>query len=166
MRKASQWVLLGALGFALSVACSSSEGDDDDNDSSSSNGNGSDSGSTSVEDWPTEYEAGPEGGGLAVLTDEEVDAMQNAACTGWSAEPESLPALLMILVDTSLSMDSNAPNSRETKWEITAAALHEAIDSLPESMPLGLMFYPNRGLYQESSPQEIEALMKVPDLIL
>ena len=162
MRKASHWVLLGVLGFALSVACSSSEGDDDD---SSSNNNGSDSGTTAVDDWPTDYEAGPEGGGLAVLTDEEVDAMQNAACTGWSAEPESLPALLMILVDTSLSMDSNAPNSRETKWEITAAALHEAIDSLPESMPLGLMFYPNRGLYQESSPQEIEACVDVSSLV-
>ncbi len=164
MRKASHWVLLGVLGFALSVACSSSE-DDDDDGSGSGSGTGGGTGSTSVEDWPTDFEPGDEGGGLAVLTDAEVDAMQNAACTGWSAEPESLPALLMLLVDTSLSMDSNAPNSNRTKWEITAEALHEAIDSMPDAVPLGLMFYPNRGLYQESSPQEIEACVDVSSLV-
>jgi hypothetical protein len=162
----------GALGLALTVSCGSS--DDGGSDGTGSGGNGSGGSSSSggssagsgvVEDWPTEQPPGPEGGGLTELTDAEVAALDSAACAGWSAEPEAMPATLMLLVDTSQSMDSDAPNSNQSKWSITAAALHDAIDSLPASVPVGLMFYPNRGLYQENGPQDIPACIDVSSLI-
>ena len=105
-------------------------------------------------------------GGFVEKTDAEVDALENAACTGWTAEPESIPALLMIVVDTSRSMDYPASQTvQETKWAVTAAALDEAIDSIPASTPVGLMFYPNSGIYTASTPAEITQCVDVSSLV-
>ncbi len=104
-------------------------------------------------------------GGFIEKSDQEVDELENAACTGWSAEPESIPALLMMVIDTSASMDSNAPDSQASKWSITAQALNEAIAAIPESTPLGLMFYPNEGLYRATTPAEITQCVDVSSLV-
>ena len=158
----------GMVGLAFMVACGSSDDEGDDGGSGGSgagNGGGVGADTGIPEEWPTTENVDPGEGGVVSLTDDQVDQIEADGCTGWEAEPESVPALLMILVDTSLSMDSAAPNSRESKWSITAAALNEAIDAMPPSTPLGLMFYPNRGIYSESTPQDLTACVDVSSLI-
>lgn len=75
------------------------------------------------------------------------------ACATSTDEATALPAVLQLVVDTSGSMDwppGWAPTSPDeskppgkTKWEITRAALIEAVRALPDDMALGCNFYPN-----------------------
>ncbi len=106
-------------------------------------------------------------GGIVVLSEEQVGTINEAACAGWSAEPEGgEPAVLQFVVDTSLSM-SLAPGDTggfgmqggggPTKWEITRDALLDAIAELPDSLPVGLFFYPNRNNDFSSEPLPLEA---------
>lgn len=88
--------------------------------------------------------SGTHNGGLVPLTPQEIENIENAACTGWSAEGENLPAVLQLVVDVSGSMDDDAPGSNRSKWEVTRAALSEAIDTLPASVSAGVLYYPNR----------------------
>jgi hypothetical protein len=64
-------------------------------------------------------------------------------CVGNSAEPEANPAIIQILLDTSLSMQWAAPGSDLTKLEDTRAALKAVLETLPPTTAIGLSNYPN-----------------------
>jgi hypothetical protein len=120
-------------------------------------------------------------GGLVDLTPEEVGSLGDASCAGWAAEPEGGdPAVLEFVVDTSLSM-SLAPGQDSgggfgqpgggpgggqggpTKWQITRDALVEAIGELPDTMPVGLFFYPNRANENSETPLPLESCVNTEE---
>jgi hypothetical protein len=72
-----------------------------------------------------------------------VGDLRDAACAGWSSEPELLPAVLFLVVDVSGSMESQAPGGGGSKWAITRDALLQAMDALPPSTAVGVIYYPN-----------------------
>ncbi|OQX70315.1 MAG: hypothetical protein B6A08_00350 [Sorangiineae bacterium NIC37A_2] len=84
-------------------------------------------------------------GGKVDLTPEDLEAIENAECTGWQGEGESIPAILELVVDVSRSMLDPAPGAGRgtSKWDVTRDALKNAIDSLPNSIAVGLLLYPN-----------------------
>ncbi|HVZ35994.1 MAG TPA: vWA domain-containing protein, partial [Polyangiaceae bacterium] len=64
-------------------------------------------------------------------------------CVGEEAGTELAPAVVELLIDTSLSMDENAPGSRRSKWEETRDAMLSAIALMPATTAIGVVFYPN-----------------------
>jgi len=64
-------------------------------------------------------------------------------CVGNSAEPEANPAIIQILLDTSLSMQWSAVGSSLTKLEDTREALQAVLETLPPTSAIGLSNYPN-----------------------
>ena len=65
-------------------------------------------------------------------------------CAGESAGAEVAPAVVQLLVDTSGSMEEDAPGpTRGSKWTVTRGAVLDAIDGMPADTALGLIFYPN-----------------------
>jgi hypothetical protein len=106
-------------------------------------------------------------GGVIELTDDQVDDLNGAACAGWSAEPETQPAVLQLVVDTSLSMDE-PPNGRggrnePTKWDITREALQEVLSTLPEELAIGLFFYPNMSTEGSDDPRPVSACVNLDE---
>ncbi len=100
-------------------------------------------------------EATVQDGGTVDLTGEQVAEIQDAECTGLSAEAEKLPPVLQFVVDVSLSMNEPADRSIEpsqnfndmnpgyvTKWHVTRDALLETVEGLPDDMAVGLQLYP------------------------
>jgi hypothetical protein len=68
----------------------------------------------------------------------------NSACVGETAGAEVSPTVLQLIVDTSGSMDDDAPGRvRGSKWEATRSALLSAIDKMPASAAVGVVFYPD-----------------------
>ena len=65
------------------------------------------------------------------------------ACAGQSAGAESAPSVLQLIVDTSGSMNQDAPGARGSKWTVTRRAVLDAINGMPADTSLGLTFYPN-----------------------
>jgi hypothetical protein len=116
--------------------------------------------------------AGPKSGGIVMLTPDQVAAINNNACDGWAVEPETKPAVLEFVVDTSLSMNEvpgavsqpgrpGAPGSPSatgpTKWQATRDALKAVIATLPDSIAVGLLFYPNMANQARSRPASAES---------
>ena len=64
-------------------------------------------------------------------------------CVGQTAGTEAVPAVLQLVVDTSGSMDRDAPGTRDTKWQVTRDALLGAIEEMPGNTSLGVVFYPD-----------------------
>ena len=64
------------------------------------------------------------------------------ACAGQTAGTEVAPSVLQLLVDTSGSMNQDAPG-RGSKWVQTRRALLSAIDGMPGDTAVGVVFYPN-----------------------
>jgi hypothetical protein len=83
------------------------------------------------------------------LTPTEVDNIEASACNAWVIEPEASPSKLELVIDVSSSMNSAAPGTNRSKWEVTREALIEAVPGLatggglPSNTAVGLMFYPN-----------------------
>lgn len=111
--------------------------------------------------------SGQKMGGTLTLTPDQVAAINNNACQGWSAEPESKPAVLEFVVDTSLSMNevpgaTNQPGqpgrpgmpaaTGPTKWQSTRDALKSVIQTLPDTIAAGLLFYPNMANQARTQP--------------
>jgi hypothetical protein len=67
----------------------------------------------------------------------------NQACVGQEAGTERSPAILELLVDTSTSMDEDAPGSDRSKWIETRRVLLDGIDSMPNTTSVGVVFYPD-----------------------
>jgi hypothetical protein len=64
-------------------------------------------------------------------------------CVGEEAGTELAPAVVELLVDTSLSMDETAPGSRRSKWDETRDAMLNAIALMPATTAVGVVFYPD-----------------------
>lgn len=64
-------------------------------------------------------------------------------CAGQNAGAESAPSVLQLLVDTSGSMDEDAPGARGSKWTVTRSAVLDAVSGMPEDTAVGVIFYPN-----------------------
>ena len=64
------------------------------------------------------------------------------ACAGQTAGTEVAPSVLQFLVDTSGSMNQDAPG-RGSKWVQTRRALLGALDGMPGDTAVGVVFYPN-----------------------
>lgn len=65
------------------------------------------------------------------------------SCVGETAGAESAPAVLQLVVDTSGSMDQDAPGTRGSKWTVTRDALLGAINGMPGETAVGVVFYPD-----------------------
>lgn len=104
----------------------------------------------------------PHDGGSIVLTPDQIEDIENAACTGWAGEGENLPAVLQLVVDVSASMNEEAPGSRQSKWEVTRDALRDALEALPGSAAVGVLYYPNlRQVELATEPRPIDACVNV-----
>jgi hypothetical protein len=85
----------------------------------------------------------PGGPDFGTGSEEEDPNTPNASCVGQTAGTEAVPAILQLVVDTSGSMDNDAPGTRDTKWQVTRDALLGAIDEMPGNTSLGVVFYPD-----------------------
>jgi hypothetical protein len=152
--------------LALGLACSSTK--EGSNVSPGAAGAGGNAGSVSLVvgngDSGGASGSGAKMGGVVTLTPAQVTAIANNACDGWSVEPESKPAVLEFVVDTSLSMNEvpgattqpgrpGAPAaSGPTKWQSTRDALKAVISTLPDTIAAGLLFFPNMANQARSQP--------------
>jgi hypothetical protein len=92
-----------------------------------------------------------DGAGSGAIFDGDDGAGPNASgglsssdvCVGREAGTELAPAIVELLVDTSLSMDERAPGSNRSKWVETRRVTLEAIDLMPGTTSVGVVFYPD-----------------------
>jgi hypothetical protein len=83
-----------------------------------------------------------QGSALTPGTSDDPDGFE--ACAGQTAGAEVAPTVLQLIVDTSGSMDQDAPGpTRGSKWEATRRALLDAIDQMPPATAVGVLFYPD-----------------------
>jgi hypothetical protein len=66
------------------------------------------------------------------------------ACKGIAQGTEPKPVVLQMIVDVSASMLLAPANSTDTKWNITRNALVGAMGSLPQTVWIGVQFFPNK----------------------
>lgn len=105
-------------------------------------------------------------GGTVPLTPEQVEEIEGGACAGWKTEGEALPAVLMLVVDVSGSMEKAAPGSpNRSKWDITQEALADAIDTLGAQTAVGVLYYPNQGTRQSETPRDVSECVNVEALV-
>ena len=80
------------------------------------------------------------------------------ACAGWAEEPEAEASVVEFMIDVSGSMTkTTASTGTLSKWTVTQTALHDAIDGLPSSLPVGLTFFPNMRLNASNTTRDISA---------
>ncbi len=104
-------------------------------------------------------------GGAKAVTEADVDAMRNASCTGWAAEPEPMGSSLFFVVDASSSMDATANGTgSQSKWVVTRDALIDTVNNLPDASAVGLLGYPNKVV--DGVPGGHERCVNVDELIL
>ncbi len=118
-----------AAAFLLAGACSSDDSDGESNQPGGAPVLGGDGNGTIFDG----SQGGPSSDGF--------DSSQ--ACVGQAAGTELAPAILELLVDTSLSMDQEAPGSNRSKWIETRRVLLEGIDLMPSTTSVGVVFYPD-----------------------
>ncbi len=81
-------------------------------------------------------------GGVTVIT-------PGSECASSSGTADAVPAVVQMVVDISGSMNwapgtmSNPRRGEDSKWDITSAALKEAVAKLPANIAVGVNFYPN-----------------------
>jgi len=103
-------------------------------------------------------------GGLVTLAAGSAADIRANACVEWRSNPDPLPAVLMMVVDVSASM--NDPVSAETsKWGVTRIALTEAIATMPGATLVGMLLYPNRQTSASEEPRPIAACVNVAGLV-
>ncbi|MET0791057.1 MAG: hypothetical protein ABW061_06005, partial [Polyangiaceae bacterium] len=92
-------------------------------------------------------------------------SITNAACAAWTGQGENLPAVLELVIDTSLSMDDPAPGSMSSKWVVMRQALTAAIAGLPASVSLGALYYPNENARSSSAAQDVTACVNTRAMV-
>lgn len=155
----SKLVPVGASLIALSIlgACGS-KSDDDNGGGSGGRINIGVGGGVSLPGGGSGAGTGKLDGGQIPLTPQQVTTIKTQACAGESVEGEALPSILELVIDTSSSMRDTAPGTNQSKWEVTRAALLDAIvgsttgGGLPASTAVGLIFYPNKMATINTSP--------------
>jgi len=154
-----KYVPLGLCLAALGASCGSDDGTE--NGSSGGNAGSSSGGSSNLDGSAASAATGATGSAASG----NVDELRDAACAGWSAEPENLPAVLMLVVDVSGSMSRDAPGSTQSKWQITRDALQEAINALPGTTAVGVLYYPNQDTTASTTPRPVEACVNVSAMV-
>ncbi|HET9930757.1 MAG TPA: hypothetical protein VFQ35_08725, partial [Polyangiaceae bacterium] len=151
----------------MSSACGLSGGDDSGNASGGNNPIGFGGASSSSSGGSTSSSSG---GGVSVGTGGgsgvSITDLESRACAGTKIEPESLPAVMQIVLDTSLSMNSTTPATNgQSKWTVTRAALEETIDNLPANVAVGLLYFPNKDTSAGTTPRDVSACVNVDALV-
>ncbi len=97
---------------------------------------------------------------------ETADTIRGKSCAGWSSEPELLPTVLELVVDTSYSMTfrTDSTNGR-TKWDITQEALYNAVGELPATAAVGVLYYPGQETEEGMEPRDVTACVNTRGLI-
>lgn len=77
-------------------------------------------------------------GGVSTIT-------RDAACADGTGTADAIPAVVEMVIDISGSMRERPGGGRRgmTKWQITSAALKDAVAKLPASIAVGVNFFPN-----------------------
>jgi hypothetical protein len=104
-------------------------------------------------------------GGKVELTPAQVDAIAGSACAAWSGEGRNLPAVLQLVVDVSGSMEDDAPGGGGSKWAVTKAALTDAITALPDSVSVGVLYYPNKDTGSSTTPLDVSQCVNVDEMV-
>lgn len=137
-RRSFALVLPAAFSALLAISCGGSDG------SSVDGGNGNGTGNNGSDGGPDLGNVG-NGGGLSgpVMT-----VTPGSECAKGSAAANAIPAVVEMVIDISQSMTLGAdggmrPPRGMSKWDITSAALKDAVTSLPSSVAVGINFYPN-----------------------
>jgi hypothetical protein len=83
--------------------------------------------------------------GLQKIPTARVAEFESKACNGWSVEPEVPPSAIVFVLDVSGTMNSSTDSTGEaSKYEVTRDALKSALVDLPDTLEVGLTFYPNK----------------------
>jgi hypothetical protein len=112
--------------------------------------------------------SGASSGTSSTILPETAETLRKKACAARTGEAEVLPTVLQLVVDSSFSMNDRPRNSNETKWDITSDALETAIDGLPSTTAVGMLFYPNRSTQAgrpEDEPRDIRECVNVDAMI-
>ncbi|HEX3774450.1 MAG TPA: vWA domain-containing protein [Polyangiaceae bacterium] len=150
----------------LPMACGSSKDSQvNGGDGSNTNTNGMQPNITVGDSDAGNMLSGSHDGGSVALTAAQVTDITQAACTGWSAEGENLPAALMLVIDTSGSMDDPAPGSKNSKWVVTRDALTSAIANLPASVSLGALYFPNEDTGNGTTARDVSACVNTKTMV-
>jgi hypothetical protein len=165
-------------GAALSVACGSSDdeagstatgtgtpGQPDDGTVNGLGSAGSSSGPGTGPGPGTNLSGGMHDGGTLSLTPENVAAVAGAACAGWEGEGVYQPAVLQLVVDVSGSMEDDAPGGNGSKWDVTQAALRDAIEALPDLVSVGVLYYPNKETGASSTPLDVSECVATDEMV-
>jgi hypothetical protein len=146
----------------MGVACGSDDGDGNPGDGSGNGGSANAAGSGNGSG------NGGDGGNGASgsLPDGGVDALRDASCAGWNAEPENLPAVIQLVVDVSGSMNREAPGGNgDTKWEVTREALRVAMEDLPATTSVGVLYYPNMATDAGTTERPVSECVNVDEIV-
>ncbi|MBN1611333.1 MAG: VWA domain-containing protein [Polyangiaceae bacterium] len=152
----------------LLLACSRSKEDDDTGDG---NGDGSGTGSAgsgtgtgsgpstgSGKDAGADSATGSAGSNGTSDGGDDFDVnVETEACAQLSIGAQGKPAILVMVIDKSTSMNdtSNRSTGGASKWQATRDALVAAIPNLPRSLAVGELFFPNVSI-QGVSPSGCE----------
>jgi len=117
-----------------------------------------------VDSWSEDQD-----GGMTAMSADEVTEAEDAACVGMSEELESIPGMLMMVMDASSSMnDTTAATGGRSKWEVSQEALVNAVGALGAGTSLGMLFYPNMTVTGDSNDSatcvNIDALVPMAPL--
>lgn len=167
----TRYLALLSIGL-MSSACGLSGGDDSGSAAAGGNSNplgfgGAGNGDNKNSGGSTSSSSGGgvsigTGGGTGV----SVDDLEARACAGTKIEPESLPAVMQIVLDNSLSMNSTTQATNgQSKWTVTRAALEETIDNLPPNVAVGLLYFPNKDTSAGTTPRDVSACVNTDALV-
>lgn len=97
---------------------------------------------------------------------ETADSIRGKSCAGWSSEPELLPTVLQLVVDTSYSMTFRTDSTRgRTKWDITQEALYAAVGDLPATAAVGVLYYPGQDTTESMQARDVTQCINTNALI-
>jgi hypothetical protein len=148
----------------LSLAVFGACGSKSDDDGAGGSGGGiiiGNGGSISFPQGGNGSTSGKLDGGQLPLTPQQVTSIKGQACAGETIEGEALPSVIELVIDTSSSMNQKAPGGSQSKWEVTRAALLDAVvggpsgGGLPATTGVGLIFYPNRMATINATPADV-----------
>jgi len=158
-------LLISTCAVALSAACGSSDESGGDGGQAGSGANGAGGTINVGSGGTTGFGTPQQDGGSVPLTPTERDAIANSACAGWMAEGEALPAVLQLVVDVSGSMEDPPPGGGSSKWDITREALRTAIAGLPDSVSIGVLYYPNQDTGSSDTPRNVSECVNVSEMV-
>lgn len=97
----------------------------------------------------------------------DLAALRRAACSQWTADSTPDPALLMLVVDVSGSMTFADPTSNDmvSKWGVERPILSSTIDGFPQSLGVGVLYYPDKPTPPSMTMRPASACINVDAMI-